>query len=75
MAILAFHTDCFKLLILAISRKNLGDEYLDTTGPVGFGWDLRASGSVCRSPCPWPTCRKRGRQCRPCRSRFRSFGY
>jgi hypothetical protein len=31
-AILAIHTDCFKLLILAISCKNLGDEYLDTTG-------------------------------------------
>jgi hypothetical protein len=32
MAILAIHTDCFKLLILAISCKNLGDEYPDTTG-------------------------------------------
>ena len=32
MAILAIHTDCFKLLILASSCKNLGDEYLDTTG-------------------------------------------
>ena len=30
MAILAIHTDCFKLLILAISCKNLGDEYPDT---------------------------------------------
>jgi len=35
MAILAIHTDCFKLLILAISCKNLGDEYLDTTGNLG----------------------------------------
>ena len=32
MAILAIHTDCFKLLILAISWKNLGDEYPDSTG-------------------------------------------
>jgi len=32
MAILAIHTDCFKLLILAISCKNLSDEYPDTTG-------------------------------------------
>ena len=31
MAILAIHTDCFKLLILAISCKNLGDEYPDST--------------------------------------------
>jgi len=32
MAILAIHTDCFKLLILAISCKNLGDEYPDSPG-------------------------------------------
>jgi hypothetical protein len=37
MAILAIHTDCFKLLILAISCKNLGDEYPDTmTAPDPF---------------------------------------
>jgi hypothetical protein len=35
MAILAIHTDCFKLLILAISCKNIGDEYLDTTRAGG----------------------------------------
>jgi hypothetical protein len=34
MAILAIHTDCFKLLILAISCKNLGDEYPDPTGSL-----------------------------------------
>jgi amino acid adenylation domain-containing protein len=32
LAILASHTDCFKLLILAILCKNPSDEYLDTTG-------------------------------------------
>ena len=36
MAILAIHTDCFKLLILAISCKNLGDEYLDTTAFAAY---------------------------------------
>jgi hypothetical protein len=37
MAILAIHTDCFKLLILAISCKNLSDEYPDTTGEIACG--------------------------------------
>ena len=36
MAILAIHTDCFKLLILAISCKNLCDAYPDTTGAGSY---------------------------------------
>jgi hypothetical protein len=48
MAILAIHTGCFKLLILAISCKNLGDEYPDTAGSMAMlivlvGASLRAS--------------------------------
>jgi hypothetical protein len=34
MAILAIHTDCFKLLILAISCENLGDTFPDPTSLV-----------------------------------------
>src|SRR5450759_1524541 len=59
MAILAIHTDCFKLLILAISCKNLGDEYLDSTSTLiaGPSWAKpdRATGcrrqdNVCEAP-------------------------
>jgi hypothetical protein len=37
MAILAIHTDCFKLIIHVISCKNLSDGSSDTTRAGGSG--------------------------------------